>query len=69
MLKSVALPTEPNLTQFMAVLAHTTAFCALVWMNTGTFRLMKITLRSQKTQLSFRASLISIDADMAEIPA
>ena len=26
----------------MAVLAYTTAFCALVWMNTGTFRLIKI---------------------------
>ena len=41
-LKSVALPTEPNFMQFMAVFAYTTAFCALVWMNTGTFRLIKI---------------------------
>ena len=41
-LKSVSLTTEPNLTQFMAALAYTTAFCALVWMNIDTFRLIKI---------------------------
>ena len=38
-LKSVALPTEPNL---MTVLAYTIDFSALMWMNTGTFRLTKI---------------------------
>ena len=43
-LKTVALPTEPNLMQFiiMAVLAYTIGFSPLVWMNTGTFRLIKI---------------------------
>ena len=30
------------LRSLMAVLAYTTAFCALVWMNTGTFRFIKI---------------------------
>ena len=31
-----------TLCSLMAVLAYTTAVCALVWMNTGMFRLMKM---------------------------
>ena len=51
----------------MDVLAYTTGFNALVWMNTDVLRLIKYTLRSQKTQLSFQTSPISITADTTEI--
>ena len=53
----------------MAVLAYTIGFSLLMWMNTEEFRLIKYTLRSQKTQLSFWASPILVAADTAEIPA
>ena len=51
----------------MAVLAYTSTFCALVWMNNHTCRLLKYISSFHKTQLSLQASLVSIDADMAEI--
>ena len=56
-----------TLLNLMAVLAYTIVFCTPMWMNTGTFRLIKYTLRSQKIQLSFQASLILIDADTDDI--
>ena len=56
-----------TLHSLIAVLAYTGAFSALVRMSYHTCRLLKYTSPSQKTQLSFRASLVSIDADTAEI--
>ena len=50
----------------MAVLAYISAFCAIVWMTKHTCRLLKHMWCSQKTQLSFQASSISIDADTAD---
>ena len=52
----------------MAVLAYTTAFYALVWMNTGTFRVIKIYSEVPEDS-AFRTSSVSIDADTAEISA
>ena len=53
----------------MTVLAYTIGFNTLMWMNAGTFRLIKIYFEIPDTQLSFRASPISIVADTAEISA
>ena len=67
MLKSVALPTESNLTQFkVAVLTYVTG-SALVWMNTSTFRLIK--MYSEVAEDSAFISSKPLNADTTEISA
>ena len=48
MLRSVALSTGPNLTQFNGSFSLHQWLSALVWMNTGTFRPSKIYLEVPK---------------------
>ena len=56
-----------TLCSLMAALAYISAFSALVWISNCTWRLLKQTWLSQKTQLSFQASPVSIDVEMGEI--
>ena len=55
-----------TLCSLVAVFAYNIAFCALVSMNTDTFRLIKIYSEVPEDSALFKASPISIDADTAE---
>ena len=51
---SVVLPTELNelnISSLMTVLVYTCAFCTLVWINSGMFRLVKMYSMVLKSKL------------------
>ena len=67
--KSVALPTEPNLTQFNGFLAYNHVLYAFMWTNSSTFRLVKTYFVAPKDRAFISSKQISIDADTAELSA
>ena len=65
--KPVAYQPTHTLCSLMTALAYTIIFCAPMWMNIGTFSLIKIYSEVSEDSAFISSGIVLIDADMADI--